>query len=45
LDSNPCTAAAPCASFDRAYRAASGGQVVEVAGGSYGNQELDGDAS
>ena len=32
-DANPCTAAEPCASFDRAYRAAPAGAVVEVAGG------------
>jgi chitodextrinase len=34
-DSNPCTPAAPCATFDRAYRAAQPGQAVDVAGGTY----------
>ena len=34
-DASPCTASAPCATFDRAYRVAQPGQVVEVAGGSY----------
>jgi hypothetical protein len=39
-DAGPCGAEAPCASFDRAYHAARPGQVVEVAGGSYGPQVL-----
>ena len=33
-----CTRAAPCRSFNRAYRAARPGQVVELTGGSYGRQ-------
>jgi len=37
-DSNPCTSAAPCKSFDRAYRAASAGSEVQVAAGTYPSQ-------
>ena len=37
---NPCTASAPCASFDRAYAVALPGQVVEVAGGRYAVQTV-----
>jgi len=44
-DSNACTSAAPCRSFDRAFRVASPGQVVEVAAGSYGDQNLLFDSS
>jgi hypothetical protein len=40
-DGNPCTPSAPCRSFDRAYEAASPGDVVEVAGGSYDAQNID----
>lgn len=36
-DSGACTRASPCASFARAFSVARGGQVVEVAGGYYGN--------
>jgi parallel beta helix pectate lyase-like protein len=39
-DRGACTKAAPCASFDRAYRVAKPGQVVEIAGGSYPGQML-----
>ena len=39
-DRGPCSEAAPCRSFRRAYRAAQPGEVVEVAGGSYGDQVL-----
>ena len=39
-DSSRCTASAPCRSFGRALDVASGGQVVEVAGGQYGSQRL-----
>jgi hypothetical protein len=39
-DRGPCSAAAPCRSFRRAYRAAAPGDVVEVAAGSYGDQVL-----
>ena len=41
-DSNPCTRVAPCASFDRAYRLADRGLVVEVGKGVYGPQTLGG---
>jgi hypothetical protein len=44
-DASSCAAAAPCASFDRAYHAAQPGQVVQVAGGTYANQQLSQDAS
>ena len=44
-DSNACTQPAPCRSFDRGYRVASPGGVVEVAAGSYGDQGLLYDAS
>jgi hypothetical protein len=36
-----CTAAAPCGSFNQAYAVASPGEVVHVAGGSYGGQSLN----
>lgn len=39
-DNNPCTQAAPCASFNGAYGKAAGGDVVEIAGGNYGGQSL-----
>lgn len=39
-DAGTCASAAPCASFDRAYQVAKPGQVVEVAGGSYGSQVI-----
>ena len=42
-DDGPCTQAAPCASFDRAYRVAQPGQAVEVAAGSYPEQDLNSD--
>lgn len=44
-DSAPCTPAAPCASFDRAYRAAAPGDTVTVAAGEYGGQTVDDDPS
>lgn len=44
-DGGSCGAGAPCASFDRAYHAARPGQVVEVAGGSYGSQSLTADGA
>ena len=37
-----CTAAAPCGSFGQAYAVAAPGEVVHVAGGSYGGQSLTG---
>ena len=44
-DSNPCTQALPCRSFDRTYRVASPGHTVEVAAGSYPGQTINPDAS
>ena len=44
-DSNPCTQALPCRSFNRTYRVASPGQTVEVAAGSYPAETIDPDAS
>ncbi len=35
-----CTAQAPCGTFDAAYRAAAPGEVVQVAAGSYGSQQI-----
>ena len=43
-DTNPCTMAAPCASFNRGYQAARSGDVVEIAAGEYGPQRLEFDA-
>jgi len=43
-DGRPCTKAAPCRSFARAYQVAQLGQVVELAGGSYGDQTMSGSA-
>jgi hypothetical protein len=37
-DRAACTRSAPCASLERAYRSASPGDAVEVAGGAYGSQ-------
>src|ERR1044071_7220594 len=39
-DTAPCTQAAPCKSFSRAYQASPAGGEVEVAGGTYGGQSL-----
>jgi hypothetical protein len=44
-DRSRCLQAAPCASFNRAYRVAQPGQVVAVAPGTYPPQRLDPDAS
>jgi chitodextrinase len=44
-DTAACTQAAPCRSFDRAYRVAQPGQVVEVAGGTYPSQTIQADSS
>ena len=38
--SNPCTQAAPCASFSRAYSVATFGDIVEMSGGNYPFQTL-----
>jgi hypothetical protein len=42
-DGAACTAAAPCRSMDRGFRAAPAGTDVEMAGGSYGSQTLAGE--
>jgi hypothetical protein len=42
-DGNPCTSAAPCRTFGRAYRAADPGEVVEVAAGSYPDHSIEPD--
>jgi hypothetical protein len=39
-DAGRCAASAPCRTFYRAYRAASPGDVVQVAGGSYGSETI-----
>ena len=39
-DANACTAGAPCASLDRAYRVAKPGDTVELAGGTYASQTV-----
>jgi hypothetical protein len=44
-DANSCTQAAPCAGFNRAYHVALSGQAVELAAGSYPNQDVLADAS
>jgi hypothetical protein len=44
-DGNACTQAAPCRSFDRAYRVADPGDTVQMAGGTYPAQEIDVDTS
>src|SRR5205823_1579149 len=44
-DSNSCTQASPCRSFDRGYHVAQPGQIVQLAAGSYGSQDLFYDAS
>jgi hypothetical protein len=44
-DTAACTSGAPCRSFDRAFRTAAPGAVVEVAAGSYGSQTIPADSS
>jgi hypothetical protein len=39
-DEAPCTRAAPCRSFDRAYRVAQPGDTVELAAGTYPTQTI-----
>lgn len=39
-DQAACTAMAPCATFERAYRQAAPGDAVEIAGGGYGHQTI-----
>jgi hypothetical protein len=40
VDSNPCTRTKPCAGLNRAYAVAKAGQVIEIAGGTYGHQAI-----
>jgi hypothetical protein len=44
-DSNPCTQALPCRTFNRAYRVASPGHTVEAAAGDYPGQAINPDPS
>jgi chitodextrinase len=44
-DSNPCSQAAPCQTFNRAYHAAAPGATVEVAAGTYGGETIGADSS
>ena len=44
-DSNACTQVAPCRSLNRGYRVAQPGQVVELAAGTYGTQNVQFDAA
>jgi hypothetical protein len=44
-DEGRCTRASPCRSFDRAYRVARPGQIVEVAAGTYPGQTIRPDGS
>lgn len=43
-DSNPCSQISPCATFNRAFAVAAGGDTVQVAAGSYPNQNISGSA-
>jgi hypothetical protein len=40
-DGGQCTRTAPCRTFDRAYAVARPGQIVEVAGGVYGDEDVN----
>jgi hypothetical protein len=44
-DARPCTRAAPCKSFDRAYHVASAGDTIQIAGGVYPPQLIGVDVS
>jgi chitodextrinase len=44
-DSNSCTQTAPCRSVSRAYAVSAPGDVVQLAGGSYGSQSVSGTKS
>jgi hypothetical protein len=44
-DARPCTRAAPCKSFDRAYRVARPGETIQLAGGTYPAQLVRVDVS
>jgi hypothetical protein len=39
-DANPCTKAKPCLSFGRVWNDSKAGQTIEVAAGTYGDQQL-----
>ena len=39
-DAGSCGSSTPCRTFDRAYRVASPGDVVQVAGGTYGSEAI-----
>jgi hypothetical protein len=39
-DSNGCTASSPCKTINTAYQKAAAGDVIQMAGGSYGDQNL-----
>jgi hypothetical protein len=43
-DSSPCSASAPCRGFDRAYRVARPGEIIEVGGGTYERQTIEKDS-
>src|SRR5262249_49097153 len=45
VDSANCTKSHPCRSFQRGYEAAQPGEVVLLAGGNYGDQEMHTDAT
>ncbi|HEY2937310.1 MAG TPA: hypothetical protein VGJ25_11970, partial [Gaiellaceae bacterium] len=40
-DANPCTKSKPCLSFGRVWNDSKAGQTIEVAGGTYGDQQLN----
>jgi hypothetical protein len=40
-DANPCTKSKPCLSFGRVWNDSQAGQTIEVAGGTYGDQQLN----
>ncbi len=44
-DAGPCTKRAPCRTFNRGYHVARAGQVIQAAGGTYGDQTVLYDAS
>ena len=44
-DSNACTQANPCLTLNRAYHVAGSGKVVQIAGGTYGAQDIRPDST
>ena len=44
-DSGSCTAQSPCGSFNRAYKVAAPGEIVDVAGGTYPTQRVEYDSA